>query len=121
MAASPLPSRGLKRGQKCYVTPEFLGVPNKGDSGARREQIWVDSACLEMEEKVYFKLWVQPGCSPRYTQIVPKWHLAGQLAGTDFFNTRSRRDAHKHFCFWQEQIWVDSACLEMEEKVDMKL
>ena len=26
-------------------------------------------------------------CSPRYTQILPKWPLAGQLAGTDFCNT----------------------------------
>ena len=31
MAASPLPSRGPKRGQNCYVPPAFLGVPNKGD------------------------------------------------------------------------------------------
>ena len=28
MAASPLPSRGPKRGQNCYVTPLFSGVPN---------------------------------------------------------------------------------------------
>ena len=27
VAASPLPSRGPKRGRKCYVTPAFLGVP----------------------------------------------------------------------------------------------
>ena len=26
VAASPLPSRGPKRGQKCYVTPAFSGV-----------------------------------------------------------------------------------------------
>ena len=32
--ASPLPSRGLKRGRKCYVTIAFLGVPNakRGDN-----------------------------------------------------------------------------------------
>ena len=29
-AASPLPSRGPKGGRKCYITPAFLGVPNKG-------------------------------------------------------------------------------------------
>ena len=29
------------------------------------------------------------GTSPRYTQIVPKWLLAGQLVGTDFGNTRA--------------------------------
>ena len=28
MVASPLPSRGPKRGRKCYVTPAFSGVPN---------------------------------------------------------------------------------------------
>ena len=28
LAASPLPSQGSKRGQKCYITPEFSGVPN---------------------------------------------------------------------------------------------
>ena len=33
MAASPLPSRGPKRGRNCYVTPAFSGVPNakRGD------------------------------------------------------------------------------------------
>ena len=30
MAASHLPSRGPKRGRKCYVTPVFLGVAYKG-------------------------------------------------------------------------------------------
>ena len=34
MAASPLPSRGPKRGWKCYVTPAFSGVPN----AKRREE-----------------------------------------------------------------------------------
>ena len=29
VAASPVPSRGLTRGQKCYVTPAFSGVPSK--------------------------------------------------------------------------------------------
>ena len=32
MAASPLPFRGPKRGQNCYVPPAFSGVPNKGDT-----------------------------------------------------------------------------------------
>ena len=41
-------------------------------------------------------------------QIVPKWHLDGQLAGTDFFNTRARRDAQKRFPFQRQRIWVDS-------------
>ena len=30
VAASPLPSRGPKRGRKCYITPAFSGVPNIG-------------------------------------------------------------------------------------------
>ena len=28
MATSPLPSRGARRGRKCYGTPAFSGVPN---------------------------------------------------------------------------------------------
>ena len=28
VATSPLPSRGPKRGLKCYITPAFSGVPN---------------------------------------------------------------------------------------------
>ena len=31
MGASPLPSRGPKSGRRCYITPAFSGVPNKGD------------------------------------------------------------------------------------------
>ena len=51
------------------------------------------------------------GCSPRYTQMVPKWRLAGQCAGTDFFSTRARRDAQQCFRFRREVSvdWVDSA------------
>ena len=30
VAASTLPSRGPKRGRKCYVTPAFSGVPKQG-------------------------------------------------------------------------------------------
>ena len=30
VAASPLPSRGPKRGRKCYVSPAFLWVPEQG-------------------------------------------------------------------------------------------
>ena len=33
--------------------------------------------------------------SPRCTQVVPAWHLAGQLAGTDCFNARARRATRK--------------------------
>ena len=28
-------------------------------------------------------------------QLVPKWHLDGQLAGIDFFNMRARRNARR--------------------------
>ena len=61
-------------------------------------------------KKAHFKFWVKLGCSRRYTQIVPKWHLASQLAGPDFFNTRARRDAQKTLHYRRERIWVDSAC-----------
>ena len=30
-ATSPLPSGGPTSGRKCYVTPAFSGIPNKGD------------------------------------------------------------------------------------------
>ena len=52
---------------------------------------------------------------------VPKWHLASHLAGTDFFSTRARGTTQKIFRFRHKRIWVDSACLEMEEKVYLKL
>ena len=32
LATSRFPSRGPKRGQTCYATPTFLGVPPKGDT-----------------------------------------------------------------------------------------
>ena len=35
MAASPLPSRGPKIGQKCYATHPFWGVPNKRDQNQK--------------------------------------------------------------------------------------
>ena len=63
------------------------------------------------------KLWVNLGGSPRCTETVPKWHLVGQLAGTNFFNMRARRGAQKNFRFRRKRVWVDSACLHMEEKV----
>ena len=42
------------------------------------------------------------GYSPQYTQMVPKWRLAGQCARTDFFSTRARRDAQQCFRFCRE-------------------
>ena len=36
LATSPLPSRGPKRGRKCYVNPAFSGVPNKGEQNQKR-------------------------------------------------------------------------------------
>ena len=36
VAASPLPSRGPKRGRKCYITPAFSGVPYRRG----RKQKW---------------------------------------------------------------------------------
>ena len=84
-------------------------------------RVWADSACFELEEKVYLKFSVKLGCSPRYTPIVPKWNLAGQLAETDFFNTCVRRNVQKFSFFTRGKIWVDLGCLEMEEKVYLKL
>ena len=40
LAASPLPSREPKRGQKCYVTPAFSGFPNTERGGE------IGSGCL---------------------------------------------------------------------------
>ena len=59
----------------------------------------MDAACRTMAESVRLQFWVKLVCSRRYTQIVPKWHLAGQLSGPDFFNTRARRDAQKSSVF----------------------
>ena len=35
VATSPLPSWGPKRGRKCYVTPAFSGIPNKGEQNQK--------------------------------------------------------------------------------------
>ena len=74
-----------------------------------------------MQENVCLKLWVKLGCSPRCTQMVPKWHLDGQVARTDFFNARAQRGAQKNFHFRRERRWVDSTCSEMQENVCLKL
>ena len=42
VAVSPMPSPGPKRGPKCYVTPTFSGVTNKG----KQNQQWVPQPCL---------------------------------------------------------------------------
>ena len=42
VATSPLPSRGPKRGRKCYVTPAFSGIPNIGE----QNQKWLPHPCL---------------------------------------------------------------------------
>ena len=42
LAALAMPSRGPKTGQKCYVTPAFSGVPNKGE----QNQNWLPEPCL---------------------------------------------------------------------------
>ena len=42
VAASPLPSRGSKRGRKCYVTRAFSGIANQGEIN----QKWLPKPCL---------------------------------------------------------------------------
>ena len=42
VATSPLPSRVPKRGRKCYITPAFSGVPNKGEQNEK----WLPHPCL---------------------------------------------------------------------------
>ena len=44
VATLPLPSQGPKRGQKCYVTPAFLGVLNT--KRADRYPKWLPHRCL---------------------------------------------------------------------------
>ena len=41
VVASPLPSQGPTRGRKCYVTPAFSSVPNKGE----KNQKWLPHPC----------------------------------------------------------------------------
>ena len=71
---------------------------------------------LSGEEDACLKLWVKLGCSPRYTQIVPKWHLDGQLARTDFSNTQARRNAQKSIRFSRERILCGFGLLRNGEK-----
>ena len=71
VAASPLPSRGPKRGWKCYVTPAFSGiqargaksevVPNKGE----QNQKWLPHPCLLRGPKRGRKCYVTPAFSGR--------------------------------------------------------
>ena len=42
VATSALPSWGPKGGRKCYVTPTFLGIPNKGEQNHK----WLLDPCL---------------------------------------------------------------------------
>ena len=48
LAASTMPSRGPKSGRKCYVTPAFSGVRNKGE----QNQNWLPQPCLLGGRKV---------------------------------------------------------------------
>ena len=48
LAASDMPSRGLKSGGKCYVTLAFSGVTNKGE----QKQNWLPQPCLPEGPKV---------------------------------------------------------------------
>ena len=36
MATSPLPSPGPNEVRKCYITPTFSGIPNKGEQNQKR-------------------------------------------------------------------------------------
>ena len=47
VAASPLPSAGPKRGQKCYITRAFSGSPTKGDQNQKSQPY----PCLVMGPK----------------------------------------------------------------------
>ena len=42
VATSPLPSRGPKRGRKCFITPAFSGIPNIGEHNLK----WLPHPCL---------------------------------------------------------------------------
>ena len=55
------------------------GAQKKLSVFANGEFGWI-RLCLEMEENICLTLWVKLGCSPRCTQIVPKWHLDGPCA-----------------------------------------
>ena len=59
----------------------------------------MDSAGLEMEEKVHFKLWVKPGCSPRCTQIVPNGTWMAKWLDVIVLNTHARRGAQTKSLF----------------------
>ena len=71
---------------------------------------------LRMEEKVYWKLWVELGCSLRCTQIIAKMALGGPEAGAHLLNMgRSTRIIFISFC--QERIHVVWACLVLQGKL----
>ena len=47
-------------------------------------------------------------------------HRAMGLVSHTAQKTRAWRDAQQSFCFRRDRIWVDLACLEMEENVYLK-
>ena len=47
MVASPLPSQGLKRGRKCYITPAFSWIPNIREQNLK----WLPHPCLLRAQK----------------------------------------------------------------------
>ena len=49
VATSPLPSRGAKRGRKCFATPEFSGVPNA--TRGEQNQKLLPHPCLDVRPK----------------------------------------------------------------------
>ena len=59
VAASPLPSRGPKRGRKCYVTPAFSGIPNIGEQNMK----WLPHPCHLRGPKRGRKCYVTPAFS----------------------------------------------------------
>ena len=72
VAASPLPSRGAKKGQKCYVTPAFSGIPNanqweqKISSGPKQRGTKLEVATLPLPSrgpKRGWKCYVTPAFS----------------------------------------------------------
>ena len=111
LAASTMPSGGPKSGRKCYVTPAFSGVPNKGE----HYQNWLPQPCLLGGRKVGGS-----AASPLNSRGSPSKENFFELAAstTPSRGPKRGRKCYVTAAFWgvpnkgeQIQNWLPQPCL----------
>ena len=117
LAASATPSQGPKRGRKCYVTPAFWGVPNKGE----QKQNWLPRPCLLRGPKVGGS-----ATSPLHSRGPQQRGAKSELAASAMpsWGPKSERKCYVTFAFLgvlnkvePNQNWLLQVCLLGNPKV----